>query len=122
MKFNNRTVDTAKAQGLDETDGKWVVICEAHNTIVNVRTKEIAIDTMTPDFCDGCRKFGELPKNFELYWQSEIGSDWVLETHFNSMQEALGYLVHSVVLVGKYKVLDTEGKIVMSLTIKGLEQ
>ena len=46
------TVGTALELGCDPDGGKWVVICEEHSTLVNVDTKQIAMDTRAIDFCD----------------------------------------------------------------------
>jgi len=56
MTTNRLTIDTADNQGLDPEGGKWVVICETHNTILNVRTKRDAKSSKGIDFCDDCRE------------------------------------------------------------------
>jgi len=54
------TIGKAAEMGLDGTDGAWVVVCEDHNTIVNVRTRKDARTVTGVDFCDGCRGDDEI--------------------------------------------------------------
>lgn len=55
------TVGTAVELGADPEGGKWVIICEEHSTLVNVDTREVAMNVRGIDFCDegGHRKPGE---------------------------------------------------------------
>jgi hypothetical protein len=46
------TVGTAEALGCDPEGGKWVVICEAHGTLVNVDTRAVAMAIRADDFCE----------------------------------------------------------------------
>lgn len=45
----------AKEAGLDDSDGKYAVVCETHSTIVNTTSLPKARQAMKyPDFCEGC--------------------------------------------------------------------
>jgi len=45
----------AKEQGLDDTCGKYAVVCSAHNTIVNTTSLSLARSAMKAvDFCQEC--------------------------------------------------------------------
>ena len=47
----------ASEQGLDESGGKYVVVCETHNTLVNVTSLKLARPLLkVPDFCEECMK------------------------------------------------------------------
>lgn len=48
-------VTTAEDEGLDPSGGKWVAVCDEHNTLVNTRTRKQAESSHTDDFCDECR-------------------------------------------------------------------
>lgn len=37
------------------TRGKWVVLCDEHDALVNVDTKADTLATSALDFCDDCR-------------------------------------------------------------------
>lgn len=46
----------AKKHGIDDTDGKYAVVCETHNTIVNTTSMPKARKIMkNPDFCEQCQ-------------------------------------------------------------------
>ena len=50
------TIYIAKMQGIDDTDGKYAVVCNKHNSIVNVKSLKKARSSMKAvDFCEGCR-------------------------------------------------------------------
>lgn len=49
-----RTIGTADILGTDPDGGRWVIICEDHDTLVNVDTKAQALGTSTVEFCDYC--------------------------------------------------------------------
>ena len=45
----------AKEQGLDDTDGKYAVVCQTHNSIVNTTSLPKARFAMkSVDFCEKC--------------------------------------------------------------------
>lgn len=47
----------AKKQGIDESGGKYAVVCELHNTIVNTTSLPKARPLLKyPDFCTECKK------------------------------------------------------------------
>lgn len=47
----------AKEQGIDDTDGKYAVVCQSHKQIVNCTSIPKARAAMKyPDFCSECRK------------------------------------------------------------------
>lgn len=41
---------------VDDIDGDWAVVCEAHGTLVNVATKTQAKRVSPLEFCDYCRR------------------------------------------------------------------
>lgn len=53
--LGHRTVATAETLGLDSEDGKWVVVCEDHKTLISTSTRNDARQTCTTEFCDDCR-------------------------------------------------------------------
>ena len=51
----------AKEQGLDTTAGKYAVVCETHNNVINVTSMPKARSSMkSVDFCEECNKRGAL--------------------------------------------------------------
>ena len=54
-KLGHRTIGTAEEMGCDTDGGKWVVICEKHDTLINVDTLEIAWTVATFEFCERLR-------------------------------------------------------------------
>ncbi|WP_068434164.1 hypothetical protein [Piscicoccus intestinalis] len=48
-------INRAADLDLDQTDGKWVVTCEDHNTLVQVPSRNAARTVSTVDFCEACR-------------------------------------------------------------------
>lgn len=55
------TVGTAVELELDPEGGKWVTVCEDHNTHVYSATQSAAYYTHGIDFCDGCREGSPAP-------------------------------------------------------------
>ena len=47
----------AQEQGIDDSDGKYAIVCQTHKTILNTKNLPNARSAMKcPDgFCDGCR-------------------------------------------------------------------
>ena len=54
-KLGSRSVGQAATFKVDASDGKWVVVCETHFTLVNVGSRIQAERTSTTEFCDDCR-------------------------------------------------------------------
>ncbi len=47
----------AAAQGLDESGGRYAVVCETHNTICNTTSLKLARPFLKiPEFCEECMK------------------------------------------------------------------
>lgn len=67
------TVARAVDEGLDDSDGAWVTVCEPHSTIVNSATRALAMDTYPLDFCDFCRRLNGA--DFGEYANSNIDRD-----------------------------------------------
>lgn len=45
----------AEKQGLSSNDGKYAIVCQTHNQIVNTTSLPKARESMkSPDFCSGC--------------------------------------------------------------------
>jgi hypothetical protein len=56
-----RTLDLAARELAEDAveDGKYLVICEAHSTCVQVDTRRAAESCSTINFCDDCREVAE---------------------------------------------------------------
>lgn len=48
------TVALADEIGADPTDGKWVVMCEKHDTLVGCSSRREALSIRALDFCEEC--------------------------------------------------------------------
>lgn len=58
----DRTIDLAERELCEEDvrdAGRYLIICEAHSTCVQVETRRAANSTSTLDFCDDCREAKE---------------------------------------------------------------
>ena len=54
------TIYRAKEQGIDDSDGKYAVVCSAHATIIKTSSISSARQSMKwPDFCEYCLKIIE---------------------------------------------------------------
>lgn len=52
--LGHRTVATAEEFGADPSDGKWIVYCHTHGTIINTSSRNDARATSTSEFCEEC--------------------------------------------------------------------
>lgn len=50
----SRTIGKAEDMDLDPAGGKWVVFCNTHGNILNVKTQKAARSSQTIDFCEDC--------------------------------------------------------------------
>lgn len=49
-------VGTAADTGFDPSGGRYVTLCDAHHTVLNSRTWQLAIDAVYyPDWCGDCQ-------------------------------------------------------------------
>lgn len=58
----DRTIDLAERELCEEDvrdAGRYLIICEAHSTCVQVETRRAANSTSTLGFCDDCREAKE---------------------------------------------------------------
>lgn len=78
----------AKEQGLDETAGKYAVVCETHNTILQTTSLPKARPCLKyPDFCEECVKTKHPMWELRVEWKENEGFHQIAV--YRTQQEAL---------------------------------